>query len=102
MIRRPPRSTLFPYTTLFRSRARVAPARGRAEEADVKELKCRDAGFDCDAVVQGETVDDVMAQAGPHAKEVHGVDVTPEIDRKSTRLNSSHANISYAVFCLKK
>jgi predicted small metal-binding protein len=45
----------------------------------VKELKCRDVGFDCDAVVHGETVDDVMAQAGPHAKEAHGVDVTPEM-----------------------
>jgi predicted small metal-binding protein len=45
----------------------------------VKELTCRDVGFDCDAVVRGETVDDVMAQAGPHAKEVHGVDVTPEM-----------------------
>ena len=45
----------------------------------MKELQCRDAGFDCDAVVRGETVDDVMAQAGPHAKEVHGVDVTPEM-----------------------
>ena len=45
----------------------------------MKELNCRDAGFDCDAVVQGETVDEVMAQAGPHAKEVHGADVTPEM-----------------------
>jgi predicted small metal-binding protein len=45
----------------------------------MKELKCRDAGFDCDGVIQGESVDDVLAQAGPHAKEVHGVDVTPEM-----------------------
>ena len=44
----------------------------------MKELRCRDVGFDCDAVVHGDTVDDVMAQVGPHAKEVHGVDVTPE------------------------
>jgi predicted small metal-binding protein len=48
----------------------------------VKELKCRDVGFDCDAVVHGESVDDVMAQAGPHAKEAHGVDVTPEMAGK--------------------
>jgi predicted small metal-binding protein len=48
-------------------------------EATMKELKCRDVGFDCDAVVHGETVDDVMAQAGPHAKDAHGVDVTPEM-----------------------
>jgi predicted small metal-binding protein len=53
--------------------------RNRVREATVKELKCRDAGFDCDAVVHGDTVDDVMAQAGPHAKEAHGVDVTPEM-----------------------
>ena len=45
----------------------------------MKQLKCRDAGFDCDAVVQGESVDEVMAQVGPHAEEVHGVDVTPEM-----------------------
>lgn len=44
----------------------------------MKELRCRDIGFDCDAVVRGETVDEVMAQAGPHAKDAHGVDVTPE------------------------
>ncbi|RZU31801.1 DUF1059 domain-containing protein [Blastococcus saxobsidens] len=45
----------------------------------MKELKCRDAGFDCDAVVHGETTDEVMAQAAPHAEQVHGVDVTPEL-----------------------
>ena len=45
----------------------------------MKELKCRDVGFDCDGVIRGETVDDVLAQAGPHAKEAHGVDVTPEM-----------------------
>ena len=45
----------------------------------MKQLRCRDAGFDCDAVVEGETTDEVLAQAGPHAKEVHGVVVTPEM-----------------------
>ena len=45
----------------------------------MKELRCRDVGFECDAVVHGETVDDVMGQAGPHAKDAHGVDVTPEM-----------------------
>ena len=56
------------------------PRRTCLERRDraVKELRCRDVGFDCDAVVHGNTVDDVMAQVGPHAKEVHGVDVTPE------------------------
>ncbi len=45
----------------------------------MKELKCRDAGFDCEAVVQAESVDQLMAQAGAHAKQAHGVDVTPEM-----------------------
>lgn len=45
----------------------------------MRQLRCRDAGFDCEAVVEGETVQDVLAQAGPHAKEIHGVDVTPEM-----------------------
>src|SRR3712207_7486999 len=79
MIRRPPRSTLFPYTTLFRSpgqhRARVV-ARGAGEAAGAAHAR----------------------HAGERAMEV---DRAHE-DRKSTRLNSSHANISYAVFCLKK
>lgn len=52
----------------------------------MKELKCRDAGFDCDAVVRAESVDEVMAQAGPHAKDAHGVDVTPEMARQITTL----------------
>jgi predicted small metal-binding protein len=50
----------------------------------MKQLKCRDAGFDCDAVVEGETVDEVMAQVGPHVKEVHGADVTPEMAEQVT------------------
>src|SRR3712207_7384794 len=74
MIRRPPRSTLFPYTTLFRS----ADRRGEV-------------GQDVAEHVLGE---DHVVHARPR-HEVHR-------DRKSTRLNSSHANISYAVFCLKK
>ncbi len=45
----------------------------------MKELVCREAGFDCDAVVRGESTDEVMDQVAPHAKEVHGVDVTPEL-----------------------
>jgi predicted small metal-binding protein len=45
----------------------------------MKQLRCRDAGFDCDAVVEGETIEEVLAEAGPHAKEVHDVDVTPEM-----------------------
>src|SRR3712207_5727438 len=80
MIRRPPRSTLFPYTTLFRSRARQPAA---AEHRGV-DLVGPVAGADDEhAALPGDPVD--LRQ-----------------DRKSTRLNSSHANISYAVFCLKK
>src|SRR3712207_7709961 len=84
MIRRPPRSTLFPYTTLFRSllsnAVKFTPEGGRVEVA--------------------------LGRSGSHVQlriTDTGVGITEEfLDRKSTRLNSSHANISYAVFCLKK
>src|SRR3712207_8270237 len=95
MIRRPPRSTLFPYTTLFRSRRAVgAPVldvdRQRAVLASAQAL-----GAVADRVAVDRVVDQIAVLA------VHGE--RPErVDRKSTRLNSSHANISYAVFCLKK
>src|SRR3712207_8657949 len=85
MIRRPPRSTLFPYTTLFRSLG-VAVERARlyahSLEAGAVEERNRLAREIHDTIAQG-----LAATA---------------LDRKSTRLNSSHANISYAVFCLKK
>src|SRR5258707_6592612 len=80
MIRRPPRSTLFPYTTLFRS--------SRVESSGAEPLVPE---------VQGEIV--VSVGRGPLRVRV---DRFWRRDRKSTRLNSSHANISYAVFCLKK
>src|SRR3712207_8965947 len=83
MIRRPPRSTLFPYTTLFRSLV----------DADVDQVADRDRGDA--AVVAAEAAD---------AGELHGPERRrrrhPALDRKSTRLNSSHGNISNAVFCL--
>src|SRR3712207_6933707 len=84
MIRRPPRSTLFPYTTLFRSLVPDHVLRGEHPDELV-------------AVVDLERVPDELRddRAGPRP----GPD---RRDRKSTRLNSSHANISYAVFCLKK
>src|SRR3712207_7460830 len=95
MIRRPPRSTLFPYTTLFRSQAKAAEA----------------AGFDALAVSdhfapwwpEGRATNAwvTLGAMGQVTTKPLGTSVTP-IDRKSTRLNSSHANISYAVFCLKK
>src|SRR3712207_7459381 len=77
MIRRPPRSTLFPYTTLFRSDLRAARP---VDELHDDELAAR-------------------PLLGAEVEHLHDVRVQ---DRKSTRLNSSHANISYAVFCLKK
>src|SRR2546427_7669258 len=80
MIRRPPRSTLFPYTTLFRSRLFL----GDVLEQDAEHLRV----------------------VGPHEELVRVlgrvVELGGEGDRKSTRLNSSHSQISYAVFCLKK
>src|SRR3712207_8560319 len=98
MIRLPPRSTLFPYTTLFRS-CRVAaspvllrPARQGGQRVDPG-----------DPPLLGGVVHEHRVGDGDHI----GLDVTRlglgrVADRKSTRLNSSHANISYAVFCLKK
>src|SRR3712207_7746962 len=95
MIRRPPRSTLFPYTTLFRSDRAAALGLG----LDLPEVVLP-------AVL---LVDDrhvpVAAARGPRGvrdADLHALDLAGAPDRKSTRLNSSHANISYAVFCLKK
>src|SRR3712207_7924017 len=79
MIRRPPRSTLFPYTTLFRSDRRAVGLRDR----------------DGSAVRRGHVRPGVLLLRRPAVRRRRR-------DRKSTRLNSSHANISYAVFCLKK
>src|SRR3712207_8719400 len=86
MIRRPPRSTLFPYTTLFRSEA---------------------AARDLHRVGHHATEEEAPGEGLAHvARAVYlRLDLRPThafLDRKSTRLNSSHANISYAVFCLKK
>src|SRR3712207_8860119 len=94
MIRRPPRSTLFPYTTLFRSRpGRFRQARGlEALHLDLLR-RLRRLGGPSVYSLRGAALD-----RGPHVP----LDDAPGGDRKSTRLNSSHANISYAVFCLKK
>src|SRR3712207_7455366 len=84
MIRRPPRSTLFPYTTLFRSvGAEEYVIRATAEGSDTENL------------IDLNTIDFEALAARLAGRKRSG-------DRKSTRLNSSHANISYAVFCLKK
>src|SRR5690349_22214852 len=101
MIRRPPRSTLFPYTTLFRSRLggaavnRVDRGRGLAQvdaeaRLQVREVECAGAGR--------QVLDGVVLRPGL----VDLADDDVGGDRKSTRLNSSHVEISYAVFCLKK
>src|SRR3712207_8737439 len=91
MIRRPPRSTLFPYTTLFRS---GTGRRGRVtlEEDPLLATPVHQAGrHHADALVVEPELVDLAVRGRRHVA-----------DRKSTRLNSSHANISYAVFCLKK
>src|SRR2546428_2003793 len=84
MIRRPPRSTLFPYTTLFRSTVvgveRIETRATETRVIDGKRLKLRQRP----------------------APDAHIIQVAVALDRKSTRLNSSHDQISYAVFCLKK
>src|SRR3712207_8249841 len=82
MIRRPPRSTLFPYTTLFRS-ARIRPAQWRSTVGSMRRSE-------------------FMIAVAEEFGEAYGRVLLDDLDRKSTRLNSSHANISYAVFCLKK
>src|SRR5690242_21596801 len=87
MTRRPPRSTLFPYTTLFRSRVDAAldSSRGGTPHKRVHGREC-------------------AGEAHPEQRVVltrHEVDLDATQDRKSTRLNSSHMSISYAVFCLK-
>src|SRR5688572_32489766 len=83
MLRRPPRSTLFPYTTLFRSMA------GGISAADLRSLV-------------GEIKGKLGAEPAVVALIAEGNDDAVPLDRKSTRLNSSHSQISYAVFCLKK
>src|SRR3712207_7822532 len=101
MMRRPPRSTLFPYTTLFRSRRAI----GAALLVSWAPLTAAAQGTTLGAQAAGRpiTFEDFAA-----VKAVAEPQISPDgrsvlyVDRKSTRLNSSHANISYAVFCLKK
>src|SRR3712207_8686824 len=98
MMRRPPRSTLFPYTTLFRSGEDfVARMSSALERADRLLAVCTEAYFS--SAFGGAELRAAFAGSAAAADRI--VPVLVE-DRKSTRLNSSHANISYAVFCLKK
>src|SRR3712207_7992464 len=90
MIRRPPRSTLFPYTTLFRSALRAGDHAGVLRHASLAGVEAaRSSAHTQAAAFFGIALE-------------HAASTTAIEDRKSTRLNSSHANISYAVFCLKK
>src|SRR3712207_8918238 len=92
MIRRPPRSTLFPYTTLFRSRALWA-----------RWMSCVNSTTDSLAERLSLGASGFRAAGGAESRRFDVPEFRrPGADRKSTRLNSSHANISYAVFCLKK
>src|SRR5256885_13029503 len=90
MIRRPPRSTLFPYTTLFRSRLRSRSAAGIAGSAPASVVVV--------GLAKLEPMLDHRADLGARLRVLEAL----HRDRKSTRLNSSHLVISYAVFCLKK
>src|SRR5688572_32273858 len=92
LLRRPPRSTLFPYTTLFRSQT---ASDGGCEARRVQVLRL---GGEADQVVD----DDVHRSAHVIAGQPGEIERLGQEDRKSTRLNSSHSQISYAVFCLKK
>src|SRR3712207_7818097 len=88
MIRRPPRSTLFPYTTLFRSCDKIIivhTGRSSVAECDYERLNIYKEGVHMLEIIKSIEAEQLRNE-----------------DRKSTRLNSSHANISYAVFCLKK
>src|SRR2546427_3403494 len=108
MIRRPPRSTLFPYTTLFRSHLVDALGRGQLGEVlalhalgTLAGLEGGRIGVPCGFLGRREL--EVGLELGDALLHVlHAVAVLVHGDRKSTRLNSSHSQISYAVFCLKK
>src|SRR5438477_7447498 len=89
MIPRPPRSTLFPYTTLFRSE-RDRDRRGHRPVVIAEEL------------IPQHAADHELVRAAEERRDHELPDRRDEQDRKSTRLNSSHMSISYAVFCLKK
>src|SRR5688572_32273820 len=97
MIRRPPRSTLFPYTTLFRS---CCPS-GKCGDRHRPTKPCEYGDVACTRfVVDGARHEEQRAFVGGVRDQIH--QRRDDRDRKSTRLNSSHSQISYAVFCLKK
>src|SRR3712207_8077144 len=102
MIRRPPRSSLFPYTTLFRSHARRDLQPGAGLVIHPSQLHGRAAEDLAVLGDEGQAAQETCFAAAPERLALAGEREHPAVvDRKSTRLNSSHANISYAVFCLK-
>src|SRR3712207_7987643 len=98
MIRRPPRSTLFPYTTLFRSA--VCCGRGRSSQRSLSGGQGSSRHHPPPLTVSQMRERKLTQRGSKRRQQI--VDTALRLDRKSTRLNSSHANISYAVFCLKK
>src|SRR3712207_8580942 len=100
MIRRPPRSTLFPYTTLFRS-IRGTRTRRKRKNSQKRISRRRAQRITRAGPRRVELLEGLVEQWAPALAIGLGA-IGPGLDRKSTRLNSSHANISYAVFCLKK
>src|SRR2546422_5108876 len=92
MIRRPPRSTLFPYTTLFRSKVKELAKRVDAERASAE----------ADVTIARQKRDKARFDVTDTERIIAAMTIRAPADRKSTRLNSSHGYISYAVFCLKK
>src|SRR3712207_7801348 len=101
MIRRPPRSTLFPYTTLFRSELGRRPLDGVLDQP--RQLGRSPIGeAEREQLVDAAQEPDLERDEPVHHRADQRLARVVQVDRKSTRLNSSHANISYAVFCLKK
>src|SRR5688572_31635295 len=98
MIRRPPRSTLFPYTTLFRSALRMQDAGGAVEAGERRRLRH---GRGLELGRRADRLEQLVLERAPSLRRVR-LRLHVDRDRKSTRLNSSHSQISYAVFCLKK
>src|SRR5256885_8981507 len=102
MIRRPPRSTLFPYTTLFRSQHLDRPQTSSVQDDELPRVDIAD-GNGAEVVKRARLGSQNPAAAGGTGRQrPDGVGIAAPQDRKSTRLNSSHLVISYAVFCLKK
>src|SRR2546430_12394568 len=99
MIRRPPSSTLFPYPPLFRSEPHATPALSYSVEGKTRMLTL--GGVDLSEVEAGIARHEA-ARAELETRARSGIEALRTRDRKSTRLNSSHSQISYAVFCLKK